>query len=364
MVPRLAPEGTLKSGALAAATQPRRRPRAHLPEGGRQAAKIEPDGAAGTPMYRRILLASDFSAPATAGARLAAALAAPEATLLAVHVSTMPSASAFALPVAGLDPIPALGVSQANREGGLFTPDLDALRTRLHGWIEETGVRNMDGVVVQGDVARTVLGEADHHAADLVVVGARGHSRFEEVLLGSVAREIVRRSRRDVLLAEDRPHAVPPRNVAVSVAFDETDTGALVRARQIADATGASVTLLHVIGAGVQTGAVYGLAHETPPATEDTGWLERGVEKRLQEMNRLHLGGRAQVRLARGHATAEVARLVQETRADLLVIGHHETRLFERLLIGSLPEAVARHPPCPTLVVQTNAQPQQGQERP
>lgn len=303
-------------------------------------------------MYRRILLASDFSAPATAGARLAASLAAPEATFLAVHVAATPSAAAFALPVTGLDPVPAMGVAQATREGGIFAPDLDALRGRLHEWIDETGVRDMDGVVVQGDVARTLLREADENGADLLVVGARGHSRFEEVLLGSVAREIVRRTSRDVLLAEDRPHAVPPRNVMVSVAFDETDKAALARARGVADATGATLTLAHVMGPGVQTGAVYGLVHETPTATEDTGWLERGVRERLDDMNRLHLGGRAQVKLVRGHARAELARLVQETDADLLVIGHHETHLFERLLLGSLPEAVARAPPCPTLIAQ------------
>lgn len=303
-------------------------------------------------MYRRILLASDFSAPATAGARLAATLAAPDASFLALHVAATVPSAAFGIPAVGLDPVPAMGMGQAARAGATTAQDLEQTRHRLHAWIGETGLRDADGVVVQGDPARSILDEAKEHGADLLVLGTRGHSRVEEVLVGSVSHDIVRRARCDVLLAEDTPHQVPPRRIAVAVAFDETDEPAFARARDLADHHQAELVLVHVIGPGVQTGATYDLLRETPTATEDAGWLERGVERRLQELNRRHLGGRARVMLARGHLAAELARLAHEARADLLVLGHHETGLLERLLLGSLPEAVARRPPCSTLIVQ------------
>lgn len=303
-------------------------------------------------MYRRILVASDFSASATTGARLAKALADPGASLLAVHVFALPTSIAFPSPALGLDPVPALGWAEAVREGEMGE-DRGRLRGKLQDWIGDAGVAGMDGVVVEGDVPRAILKEATDFAADLVVLGNRGHSRLDEVLVGSTARDVLRQARADVLLAEERgAHAVPPRRIAVATSFDDASRAAARRAREVADALGAELLLLHAVGPGVQTGASYGLEPERPHLREEADRLEEGVEARLEVFNREELGGRARILRGRGHLAHELTRLAHEGHADLLVIGHHHAGFFERLLLGSVAEAMARHPPCSTLIVQ------------
>jgi nucleotide-binding universal stress UspA family protein len=51
-----------------------------------------------------------------------------------------------------------------------------------------------------GDVGRLLGQLADEYEADLVVVGRRGVSRLEAVVLGSVSNDTVRQSRRPVLV--------------------------------------------------------------------------------------------------------------------------------------------------------------------
>jgi nucleotide-binding universal stress UspA family protein len=304
-------------------------------------------------MYRRILVASDFSASATAGARLARSLAAPDASFLAVHVFALPTSIAFPSPALGLDPIPALGWNQALREGEAGAPDQGRLRGRLQEWIQETGVPGVDGVVAEGDVPRAIQKEAGDFAADLVVLGNRGHSRLDEVLVGSTARDVLRQARADVLLADERSAAHgTPRRIAVATSFDEASRAAARRALAIADATGADLLLLHAMGPGVQTGASYGISPAAPPLREETREVEEGVDAQLDAFNRQELGGRATVLRGRGPLVHELTRLAHEGHADLLVVGHHHAGFFERLLLGSVAEAFVRHPPCSTLFVQ------------
>ena len=54
--------------------------------------------------------------------------------------------------------------------------------------------------VMEGSPAATILTEADRLDADLIVLGDRGHSALDEMLIGSVARRITMTSKRPVLL--------------------------------------------------------------------------------------------------------------------------------------------------------------------
>lgn len=54
--------------------------------------------------------------------------------------------------------------------------------------------------VLTGETAPCILAEAEALAADLIVLGSRGHTAFEEMLLGSVAHTVSMKSRVPVLL--------------------------------------------------------------------------------------------------------------------------------------------------------------------
>jgi nucleotide-binding universal stress UspA family protein len=54
-----------------------------------------------------------------------------------------------------------------------------------------------------------------------------------------------------------------------------------------------------------------------------------------------------------GKPAAEIVKGAKDWRADLIVIGSHGRGRVERLLLGSVAEAVMRHAVCPVLVVRT-----------
>lgn len=55
-------------------------------------------------------------------------------------------------------------------------------------------------IVKEGDVVDTLLAEAEAQNSDLIVVGAYGHSRIREMILGSTTTQIMSTSKRPVLL--------------------------------------------------------------------------------------------------------------------------------------------------------------------
>jgi nucleotide-binding universal stress UspA family protein len=55
-------------------------------------------------------------------------------------------------------------------------------------------------VKTSSDISRTILETAEREEVTLIVIGARGKSRVEGILLGSVSRAVVRRSRKNVLI--------------------------------------------------------------------------------------------------------------------------------------------------------------------
>ena len=63
------------------------------------------------------------------------------------------------------------------------------------------GVQNIDTFVRTGDVARTINAVADEAGAGLIVMGAYGHSRFREMVLGGATHDLLRHMTVPVLMA-------------------------------------------------------------------------------------------------------------------------------------------------------------------
>jgi nucleotide-binding universal stress UspA family protein len=75
---------------------------------------------------------------------------------------------------------------------------LDAARTMA----EEAGVE-AEFEIFEGDAAEEIAMIAERRDADLVVVGTRGHGGIAGSLLGSVSADVVRRSKRPVVVVHE-----------------------------------------------------------------------------------------------------------------------------------------------------------------
>lgn len=147
----------------------------------------------------RIVVGVDGSTGSRAALRWAAAHAALVDGLLVVVHAYLPQVNYLA----GYAPLPALDPGTEQR---LQVEDLAALLTDELG--EDPGVA-VHAEVTPGPAARLLLAEAAE--ADLLVVGARGHTGLAGLLLGSTAQSVARSSPCPVVVvpAEPAHRAVP-----------------------------------------------------------------------------------------------------------------------------------------------------------
>lgn len=74
--------------------------------------------------------------------------------------------------------------------------------TALAAYLERHGIRAaVEGFDVAGSVGKSVLERAGELGADLIVMGAYGHSRLREMILGGATREILASATLPVLMA-------------------------------------------------------------------------------------------------------------------------------------------------------------------
>jgi nucleotide-binding universal stress UspA family protein len=137
-------------------------------------------------IYQHIVVGVDGSDPSAQAAETAGRLAADlDAKLTAVYVRQLPTT------------VPPFGA-------GIYLDDYWQEPERLAG---ERAAEALDRTgapwrfeVRTGDPAIQLELSADEHGADLIIVGARGHSVAHRLLLGSVSTRLVHHARRPVLV--------------------------------------------------------------------------------------------------------------------------------------------------------------------
>jgi nucleotide-binding universal stress UspA family protein len=110
----------------------------------------------------------------------------------------------------------------------------------------------------------------------------------------------------------------------------------------------ARVIALHVVEPVIPT--VYEPAFSVPDLTNE---LEKQSKRLMKELNaKAEKAGvplKTEVRL--GDINTEIGDAVEKTKADLVVVGTHGSKGFERWLMGSVTEKLMRHCPVPLMVI-------------
>lgn len=201
--------------------------------------------------------------------------------------------------------------------------------------------------------ANVILAYAREHDSDLVVMGTHGRRGPSQLLLGSVAEQVVRRCECPVLTVRERtdPQLISAvERILVPVDFSDHAQRALANAKYLAAAVGASVQLLHVVEQVI---------HPSFYAVGKTTLTQ--LDPELPVRCRQHLAAwfdttpgppvPAEYHVSEGKAVSEIVRFAEQDGSDLIVIATHGLGGLQHFLLGSVTEKVVRRAPCPVLTV-------------
>ena len=206
----------------------------------------------------------------------------------------------------------------------------------------------------RGRAATRIAETADALAADMILIGSRGNTRFKQLLLGSVAEEVVRVAQRPVLTVhpgDERP-IEPVRRLLFPTDFSAASEQAM------------AVAIRLLIGSG-ETKIILVHTYHLTPSIVPLGGFRGGVVPLFVD-NAEHLAERetrpaanalrdrgfdVDVRVARGDPAEVVTELAGEEDIDLIVMGTRGHSKIRQLLLGSTAERVVEHAPCPVLTV-------------
>ena len=195
-----------------------------------------------------------------------------------------------------------------------------------------------------GPVAAGIAERAAAVDADLVVVGAQGHSRLSHLLIGSVAEATVRQAPCSVLTI--RGSLTAPGPVVVGTDFSESATGALREACALADRLHADLHIVHAEALGWR-----GAPYEPSPANEFYQELFREAQLQLTQVaESCAIAGDVTTELSTLHPQSALNDVGERRGARLIVVGSKGLTGMKRFLLGSVAERTVRHAKISVLV--------------
>jgi nucleotide-binding universal stress UspA family protein len=242
-------------------------------------------------------------------------------------------------------------------------PDADRIEDdalRVHRDALETAEREIrsarsdlviEPILVRGRAASAIVDEARSMPADLIVVGHRGHGRWESMLLGSVSSEVVDHAPCPVLVARDE------RLGPILFADDGSPSARLAEAVLTGWPLFAGLPMTVLTVAQEHPGATAFTPLLYPEAmaqyVESAHQAERGrYAENAAAASRLHDAGFDVTSVvAQGDPAHVIVVEARARQAGLIVVGTRGQTGLQRLVLGSVARNVLLHAPCSVLIV-------------
>lgn len=203
--------------------------------------------------------------------------------------------------------------------------------------------------LLRGRPAEAIARAAVRQAIDLIVIGSRGLSDFRPTLMGSVSRKLLMYASCPVLVVKKRLKALD--RVIIGVDGSKESWAAVEFLRLLPVPKRAQVTVVTVI----------------PPLPFESGlepWQYSSLEEHIhaplrEQADKLVARVAGVVRKAglsatetsvRGNPAAEIIKLADSERADLIVIGSRGRETPREYLMGSVSANIVKHASCSVLV--------------
>jgi nucleotide-binding universal stress UspA family protein len=224
-------------------------------------------------------------------------------------------------------------VTPLNYPAGLLESGHDITARDLHAHIVRQAQEDLDQalrpeldgiavtrVLLRGNPAHEIVKAARDHNVDLIAMSTRGEGSFYRFLLGSVTAKVLHEIECSVWtgahLEDTSPREFSIRRVLCSVELDGHSRHTVSLAAEMAAAVDATLTLVHITGSV----EIYGPGgfHVDPL------WKEKIVGFAAEEIAKLQqdVGTKAEVIIESGNVPELLNRAADQTKADVLVIGH------------------------------------------
>lgn len=218
----------------------------------------------------------------------------------------------------------------------------DSARAALDATIKRAdgGPGPVTTVLRHGPTVPTLLGEAEEHDADLVVVGTRGLGPIRRVLMGSVSARVARDSLSPVAVV---PPGAPLASDGPVVVGVDGSAGSIAALRWAAETTDGTIHAVHVMEYpfGPEY-AVDGFEWDDPSELGEQV-LQRSVDEAL--------GDRPEVTTTAIGGDPRQVLVDEGTGAALIVVGARGAGGIGGLLLGSITTGVAGRARTPVVVV-------------
>lgn len=193
-----------------------------------------------------------------------------------------------------------------------------------------------------------IIRHGRYAGADLIAVGAHGAHFVRDILIGTTAERVVRKSDRPVLVVK-QPAERPYRRVLIATDFSESSRHAVEFAMSLAPE--AEFTLLHVYDDWFVLPMRRAGAKDKDIDNAHRQMLESLHPEMEASLKDVHIVERAQRRIIPGYPGTTIVQEVRSAGADLVVMGARGHGSVYYALLGSTAEHVMREAHCDVLAV-------------
>jgi nucleotide-binding universal stress UspA family protein len=202
----------------------------------------------------------------------------------------------------------------------------------------------VDCQITEGRAQERIVEYAETTKADLVVIGAKGHSQIDRILLGSTSDYVATHAPCSVLVV--RPTGLPDeldRTLKVTVAYDASDAAqaALQEVLEFNWGAHTEITVVGVAGYSPVFNPQFGFNPEELQR-QAAGALQHAKE---QIETQVQTNVRSEV-IEYEHVAEGLVRYTEHTHSDFIVIGDTGRSTIARALLGSVSRYVLRHAKC------------------
>lgn len=206
------------------------------------------------------------------------------------------------------------------------------------------------GIVGTGPAFREVIRHAQQSKAELVVLGRHGRTRLKDMMMGTTAQRVVRKSDVPVLVVNMEPTG-PYRRPLVAVDLEPASRAACQLTARVIHSPPASVTVIHAYSVPFEGWIVLSLREIGKRSQQrrlSRDEATEGLRRFLASVADLGLPFKGRIRY--GDPRIVVLAEASRQRSDLVVLGTHGRGGVSRALLGTVAEAVATGARCDVLI--------------